>query len=122
MLVPAYADAAGVTAAFNLNVLRRINDELGANFDLDKFRHRAIWNKKQSRIEMHLVSLAEQKVFHRRTGVGAAFSAGRNDSYREQLQIHSIIASLLLEESGFVPRKSWFDEKGWFGVFLADIP
>ena len=62
MLVRAYDDAAGVTAAFNLNVLRRFNRELGANFDLASFRHRAVWNAQASRIEMHLVSSRTQRV------------------------------------------------------------
>ena len=55
-LVRAYDDRAGVTAAFNLNILHRLNRELGANFDTDCFRHRARWNRVESRIEMHLES------------------------------------------------------------------
>jgi dimethylhistidine N-methyltransferase len=58
----AYNDADGVTAEFNLNVLRRLNAELGADFDLDAFTHRAVWNDAASRIEMHLVSGREQIV------------------------------------------------------------
>jgi dimethylhistidine N-methyltransferase len=61
-LVKAYDDAAGVTAAFNLNLLVRINRELGANFDLRAFKHRAVYNARDGRIEMHLVSLREQSV------------------------------------------------------------
>jgi dimethylhistidine N-methyltransferase len=56
LLVPAYDDAAGVTAAFNLNMLARLNRDAGADFDLADFRHKAVWNDEQSRIEMHLVS------------------------------------------------------------------
>jgi L-histidine N-alpha-methyltransferase len=62
VLVRAYDDAAGVTAAFNRNVLHRLNTELGADFDLMSFRHRAVWNAAASRIEMHLVSTRSQKV------------------------------------------------------------
>lgn len=62
VLVEAYDDPAGVTAAFNLNLLQRINRSLGANFDLSRFRHKALWNAGQSRIEMHLESLAGQSV------------------------------------------------------------
>lgn len=62
ILIPAYDDAAGVTAAFNLNLLTRINRELGADFDLSAFAHRAIWNDQASRIEMHLESLSDQQV------------------------------------------------------------
>lgn len=61
-LVAAYDDAAGVTAAFNLNLLRRLNREIGATFDLDSFAHEARWNASESRIEMHLVSRTAQVV------------------------------------------------------------
>lgn len=61
-LIPAYDDAQGVTAAFNLNILARINRELDADFDLSRFRHVAVWNESQSRIEMHLESLGRQTV------------------------------------------------------------
>ena len=62
ILIPAYDDAAGVTAAFNLNLLARLNREIGAGFDTDAFRHEARWNASESRIEMHLVSLRDQTV------------------------------------------------------------
>ena len=61
-LVAAYDDAAGVTAAFNLNLLARINRELNGDIDLDAFAHRAVWNRSDSRIEMHLVSLKPQTI------------------------------------------------------------
>ena len=63
ILIPAYDDAAGVTAAFNLNILTRINRELGANFDLSGFAHEACWNDSLSRIEMHLVAKSDQHVW-----------------------------------------------------------
>ncbi|HEX3347648.1 MAG TPA: L-histidine N(alpha)-methyltransferase [Acetobacteraceae bacterium] len=62
ILIPAYDDAAGVTAAFNKNILARLNREVGADFDLDTFRHEARWNAADSRIEMHLVSERAQTV------------------------------------------------------------
>jgi dimethylhistidine N-methyltransferase len=62
LLVAAYDDAQGVTAAFNLNLLERANRELGADFDLDSFQHRAVWNANRSRMEMHLVSTRDQVV------------------------------------------------------------
>src|SRR5438067_6951374 len=61
-LVRAYDDKDGVTAAFNLNILHRLNRELGANFDTGCFRHRARWNRRESRIEMHLESTCDQCV------------------------------------------------------------
>jgi L-histidine N-alpha-methyltransferase len=122
VLVPAYQDRAGVTAAFNLNVLRRINDELGADFDLDAFRHHAIWNPKKSRIEMHLVSLEEQRVSISALELELHFRRGETIHTENSYKFIPSTATFLLQESGFVPRRSWFDRQGWFGVFLADIP
>jgi uncharacterized SAM-dependent methyltransferase len=62
ILVPAYDDAQGVTADFNLNLLVRLNDEFGADFDIGRFRHRAIWNPDAGRMEMYLESLVDQDV------------------------------------------------------------
>ena len=62
MLEAAYDDAAGVTAAFNLNLLHRLNRELGADFDVSAFRHRAVWNAEEERVEMHLESTRAQRV------------------------------------------------------------
>lgn len=73
-LIAAYDDAQGVTAAFNLNVLKRLNNECGANFDLGAFRHEARWNDTLARIEMHLVSTADQLVDI--GGVSIPFTAG----------------------------------------------
>src|SRR6185436_15956721 len=75
-LVRAYDDTAGVTATFNLNLLVRINRELGANFDLRAFKHRAVYNARQGRIEMHLVSLRDQSV--RIRGRRILFRAGES--------------------------------------------
>src|SRR6185437_6454968 len=62
VLLPAYADAQGVTGQFNTNVLVRLNRELGADFDLGSFRHVAVWNGRRSRVEMHLESMRAQRV------------------------------------------------------------
>ena len=85
MLYSAYNDSAGVTARFNLNVLVRINRELGGNFDLSGFTHRAIYNRDRHRIEMHLISRKAQTV--RVLGNSFSFRAGREHPHREQLQI-----------------------------------
>ncbi len=74
VLEAAYDDAAGVTAAFNLNVLGRLNRDIGANFDVDGFEHRAVWNPDASRIEMHIVSRGQQLV--RVGGVSLELAAG----------------------------------------------
>lgn len=75
-LTGAYDDARGVTAAFNLNLLARMNAELGADFDLSRFRHRAVWNAAASRVEMHLESLADQTV----TVADRAFAFARGET------------------------------------------
>ena len=79
ILVPAYNDARGVTAAFNLNLLVRANRELGGDFDLSRFAHDAVWNEAAGRIEMYLVSLAEQTVR----------VAGRDFDFAEGERIHT---------------------------------
>ena len=82
-LLAAYDDSDGVTAAFNLNVLHRLNRELGANFDTARFRHRAIWNSIECRIEMHLESTREQDVSIEHADLDIHFDAPRNHSHRE---------------------------------------
>src|SRR5690606_11186040 len=79
ILVAAYDDAQGVTAAFNRNLLLRINRELDGDFDVDAFAHRAVWNPLESRMEMHLESLVDQQ----------AAAAGRNFSFRAGETIHT---------------------------------
>ena len=85
VLLAAYDDAAGVTAAFNLNLLHRINAELDGDIPVDAFRHRAIWNDEMSRIEMHLEAVRD--VAFTVSGQRFAFKAGRDDPHREQPQI-----------------------------------
>ena len=88
-LLLAYDDPLGVTAAFNKNLLVRINRELGGTFDLARFAHRAVWNAEQQRIEMHLVSLADQRVFIAACGSTVFFSRARVDLDGEFLQVHA---------------------------------
>jgi L-histidine Nalpha-methyltransferase len=116
LLLPAYNDAAGVTAAFNLNLLRRLNREAGANFHLAGFRHEAVWNDRQSRIEMHLISTRDQTVL----------LGGRNIDFREGESIHTENSykhtpEKLIEiagKAGWESRKVWKDHAGLFGVIL----
>jgi dimethylhistidine N-methyltransferase len=114
VLFDAYNDAAGVTARFNLNVLVRINQELGGNFDLSAFTHRAIYNRERHRIEMHLVSRKAQTV--RMLGRGFAFRAGESihteSSYKYSLDRFTALA----RESGWTPTASWTDADGMFSV------
>jgi dimethylhistidine N-methyltransferase len=114
VLYDAYNDAAGVTARFNLNVLDRINGELGGNFDLAAFTHRAIYNRERHRIEMHLISKKAQSV--RVQGRTFSFRAGESihteSSYKYSLERFTALA----QGSGWTPRASWIDGAGMFSV------
>jgi dimethylhistidine N-methyltransferase len=114
VLYDAYNDAAGVTARFNLNVLVRINQELGGNFDLSAFTHRAIYNRERHRIEMHLISRMAQTV--RILGRSFAFRSGETihteSSYKYSLDRFTALA----RDSGWEPTASWTDAGGMFSV------
>src|SRR5450631_3501135 len=114
VLYNAYNDAAGVTARFNLNVLVRINRELGGNFDTAGFTHRAIYNRDRHRIEMHLISRKTQTV--RVLGRSFSFRAGESihteSSYKYSLERFTALA----RGSGWSPRHSWTDKAGMFSV------
>jgi dimethylhistidine N-methyltransferase len=114
LLYDAYNDAAGVTARFNLNVLVRINRDLGGNFDLSAFTHRAIYNRERHRIEMHLISRKAQSV--RILGRSFAFRAGETihteSSYKYSLDRFTALA----QGSGWTPTASWTDAEGMFSV------
>jgi dimethylhistidine N-methyltransferase len=113
-LYAAYNDASGVTARFNLNLLVRINRELGGNFDLSAFTHRAIYNRERHRIEMHLVSRKSQTV--RILGRSFAFRTGETihteNSYKYSIERFTALA----KGSGWKPRASWIDADGLFSV------
>ena len=114
VLSRAYNDAAGVTARFNLNVLHRINRELGGNFDLSAFTHRAIYNRERHRIEMHLLSRKAQTV--RVLGRSFSFRAGESihteNSYKYSLERFAALA----RGSGWTPRECWTDSAQMFSV------
>ena len=114
ILIPAYDDAAGVTARFNLNLLRRLNREAGANFDLTAFAHRAIWNSSESRIEMHLQSLHAQTVDV--AGTRIAFAAGET-IHTENSYKHTITGFQALARSGgWSPLHVWTDDRQFFSI------
>jgi dimethylhistidine N-methyltransferase len=110
----AYDDAAGVTAKFNLNLLARINRELGANFDLASFSHEAFYNAERNRIEMHLASKKRQKV--RVAGRTIEFRAGETihteNSYKYTLESFGALA----RGAGWTPAAAWTDINGYFSV------
>ena len=117
-LLDAYDDPLGVTAAFNLNLLVRINRELGGNFDLASFVHRAVWKPEQQRIEMHLVSLDDQEVRIPASGLTVSFKRGEwiwtESSYKYTPdQIVDMGA-----EAGFATRDQWIDDEARFALTL----
>jgi L-histidine N-alpha-methyltransferase len=120
-LLAAYDDAAGVTAAFNLNILVRLNRELAANFDPEAFEHRAVWNCAQSRIEMHLVSRAAQRVHLAALDLHLDFAAGESIHTENSYKYKSGQAEAMLTEAGFAPAATWTDACGWFAVCMGRV-
>jgi dimethylhistidine N-methyltransferase len=114
VLYDAYNDAAGVTARFNLNVLVRTNKELGGNFDLSSFTHRAIYNRERRRIEMHLISRKAQTV--RILGRSFAFRAGESIHTESSYKYSVDRFTALARGSGWKPTASWTDPGGMFSV------
>lgn len=117
-LVPAYNDAAGVTAAFNLNVLERANRELGTDFDTEAFRHAAIWNDEKSRIEMHLVSLADQTVHGLSKPVRIAAGEHLHTENSHKYTLESFAA--LADAAGWTTRQTWTDRDDLFAVHVLE--
>jgi len=118
ILEPAYDDAQGVTAAFNLNLLTRINRELDANFDLGAFRHRAVYDEEAGRVEMYLVSTRAQRVPIRQLRTEVAFAAGEpvhtENSYKYSLaEIDALAAA-----AGLTTQQRWQDAAGRFSLNL----
>jgi L-histidine Nalpha-methyltransferase len=122
-LLAAYDDAAGTTANFNRNVLVRLNRDLGANFDLEGFSHKARWNQELSRIEMHLESQVRQRVQIPANSAGAAlrldFEAGETIHTENSHKFNPASIEALLRSADFAIAKSWQDPKHLFVVTLA---
>ena len=119
ILERAYDDAAGVTAAFNKNVLVRLNRELGADFDVDQFQHEAIYNDEKGRIEMHLRSRRAQVV--RVGGTEISFEAGET-IHTEISHKYSISEfAALASAAGFTVDRVWTDAKSWFSVQYLSV-
>ena len=114
ILERAYNDSAGVTAKFNLNMLRRLNNEFSASFDLDKFEHRAIYKESPGRIEMHLVSTSAQEV----SVAGEVFHFGEGESIRTECSHKYTLEEFeaMAERAGFSVNRVWTDPEGLFSV------
>jgi dimethylhistidine N-methyltransferase len=118
VLIPAYDDPLGVTAAFNLNLLVRINRELGGGFDISTFRHRAVYNREVGRIEMHLESRQAQTVPIRVLGIEISFAAGETIFTESSYKFRGDQIVALAAETGFELRRTWADSRGWFASNL----
>jgi dimethylhistidine N-methyltransferase len=114
VLYDAYNDSAGVTARFNLNVLARINRELGGNFDISAFAHRAVYNRERHRIEMHLISRKRQTV--RMLGTSFAFRPGESIHTESSYKYSIERLAALARGAGWTVKKSWTDEAKMFSV------
>ena len=119
-LVFAYDDPLGVTAAFNRNLLVRINRELGADFDLASFAHRAVWNRERSRIEMHLVSTRPQRVRVSAAHFEFALREGDTIWTESSYKYRPDDLVAMLEKSGFRRRAQWIDPTAQFALTLVD--
>jgi L-histidine N-alpha-methyltransferase len=121
ILEDAYNDSKGVTADFNLNLLSRINQELDATFDQDKFEHVAIFNKRQKRIEMYLRSKAKHQVFVSEIDLLLKFKKGEliHTEYSYKYTIPQI--NKMAQKTGFRPVKIWTDKKNYFALVLFSV-
>lgn len=121
VLEKAYNDSKGITAKFNLNLLSRINRELQANFDEDKFEHVAIFNKKHSRIEMYLKSKVKQQVFISAMSLLLKLRKGEliHTEYSYKYTVPKI--KQMAHETGFRPLQIWTDDKSYFALALFSV-
>jgi dimethylhistidine N-methyltransferase len=119
-LTLAYDDPLGVTAAFNRNLLVRVNRELDANFELDRFDHRAVWNMEASRVEMHLVARSAQEVSVRAADLSFTIEPGEYIWTESSYKYEREDITRLLTAGGFHVAAQWIDESARFALTLAD--
>jgi dimethylhistidine N-methyltransferase len=120
-LLAAYDDSDGITAAFNLNILRRLNRELGADFDASRFRHRVLWNSIESRIEMHLESTREQDVSIEDADLDLHFMPRETIHTENSYKFTDRGIRSLLKEAGLEIRGAWKDRRCWYTLTLASL-
>jgi L-histidine Nalpha-methyltransferase len=123
-LLAAYNDKQGVTAAFNRNILTRLNRELGADFRPEQFDHRALWNHSRSRIEMHLKSLTPQRVTIPPNSAGGRlslyFGEGETIHTENSYKFSPATIASLLADCNFTPTRTFTDARSLFAVTLAE--
>ena len=117
--MPAYDDAAGVTAEFNKNVLRVLNRELGADFDVDAFDHVALWDATNEWIEMRLRAERDMTVHVRELDLTVGFAEGEEMCTEISAKFQLEGVREMLETSGFDPTRCWHDPRRRFALWLA---
>jgi dimethylhistidine N-methyltransferase len=122
IMLAAYDDRDGITAAFNLNILHRLNRELGADFDPSNFQHHALWNRTASRIEMHLQSSHDQHVRIMSAGLDLRFTAFETIHTENSYKFTHQTIRMLLDDAGFAVEHGWTDSRDWYAVTLARVP
>ncbi len=118
-LLLAYDDPLGVTAAFNLNLFARMNRELGATFALDQLKHVALWNADDSRVEMHVESLADQRVTVPAAGLDFVLKSGERIWTENSHKYTTADVDRILQRSEFAVRQRWTDAQAGFALTLA---
>ena len=120
ILIPAYDDARGVTARFNLNLLTRINRELDGDFDLEQFRHKVVFNRASSRVEMHLESRRAQVVTLARIDRRFDFDRGETIHTENSYKFTLPQIEALALKGGFELQNTWLDARKWFSLNLLE--
>ena len=121
-LILAYDDPLGVTAAFNRNLLVRLNRELDADFEIEQFAHRVVWNARESRIESHLVSQVEQTVCLPAAGCCVRFAEGETIWTESSHKYRPDDVVDLAARAGFAYGAQWIEPDAAFALTLFDAP
>ncbi len=119
-LILAYDDPLGVTAAFDLNLLVRLNRELGADFAIDQFAHRAVWNQAASRVEMHLVARSEQRIRVAAADLAFTMSPGEFLWTESSYKYRDDELARMLDACGFRQTAQWIDARDRFALTLSE--
>lgn len=118
VLHAAYNDEAGVTAAFNLNILQHLNDKLDGNADLSGFAHEAFWNAEKSRIEMHLRSQRDQTLRFAAADFEVELTEGETIHTENSYKFTPERVAAMVDAAGWTLERSWTDSNTWFGLHL----
>ncbi|MEZ5017141.1 MAG: L-histidine N(alpha)-methyltransferase [Flavipsychrobacter sp.] len=121
IILPAYNDAQGITAAFNLNLLTRINKELGGNFDVSKFKHAPVYNEKEGMAESYIVSTAAQDVTITATGKTYHFDEGERIHMEISRKYDADVVNDIISDTGLYIKQKFTDSKDYYADFLLEM-